>query len=83
MTIGAAMLTRGRRYFLNIPARLALGRVCAWLWTLAHGGVEALASMWRLPTDPARHRLVIFYAGTGVGPANIAAVHAVRAHNRP
>jgi len=62
MLIGASVLTTYQHHFIDIPTGLLLGWLCVWLWPFAEGGVHEPVSAWRWTTDPARHRLAIFYA---------------------
>jgi membrane-associated phospholipid phosphatase len=62
MLIGASVLTTYQHHFIDIPTGLILGWLCVWLWPFAEGGVHEPISAWRRTTDPARHRLAIFYA---------------------
>jgi protein-tyrosine phosphatase/membrane-associated phospholipid phosphatase len=59
--IGASVLTTYQHHFIDIPTGLILGWLCVWLWPFTDDGVDEPVSAWRWTTDPARHRLAIFY----------------------
>jgi membrane-associated phospholipid phosphatase len=62
MLIGASVLTTYQHHFIDIPTGFALGWLCVWLWPMPDSGTPSPCSAWRTTTDPARHRLAVFYA---------------------
>ena len=74
MLIGASVLTTYQHHFIDIPTGLALGWLCVWLWPFADNGVQEPAVAWRRTTDPARHRVAVFYALGALACVTIATV---------
>lgn len=58
--IGASVLTTYQHHFIDLPTGFALGWLCVWLWPAACAPSSVL-SEFRVPADPARHRLALAY----------------------
>lgn len=62
--IGVSVLTTYQHHAIDIPAGLAVGALCLWLWPL-----DGDRPAWRSAADPARWRLAGVYAAGAAGLA--------------